>query len=240
MTLRINCWSGPRNISTALMYSFRQRTDTTVVDEPIYSHYLEVSGRNHPGRNAVLTDQDSNGARVVEEVILGHYETPVVFFKQMCHHLVGLDRSFLGSCHNILLIREPRQVLRSHSVNLPDVKVTDIGLDVQVDLLETILANGDRPLVVDSAVLLRDPGAVLAKVCQGLGLPFEEAMLSWPAGPKPEDGVWARHWYQNAHRSTGFEAGIPGTGSLPDRLEAVLAEAQPLYDRLAEFSLAPS
>ncbi|SVA63756.1 uncharacterized protein METZ01_LOCUS116610, partial [marine metagenome] len=130
--------------------------------------------------------------------------------------------------------------LRSHSVNLPDVKVTDIGLDVQVDLLETILANGDRPLVVDSAVLLRDPGAVLAKVCQGLGLPFEEAMLSWPAGPKPEDGVWARHWYQNAHRSTGFEAGIPGTGSLPGRLEAVLAEAQPLYDRLAEFSLAPS
>ena len=159
MTLRINCWSGPRNISTALMYSFRQRTDTTVVDEPIYAHYLEVSGRNHPGRNAVLAGQDSNGARVVEEVILGHYETPVVFFKQMCHHLVGLDRSFLGSCHNILLIREPRQVLRSHSVNLPDVKVTDIGLDVQVDLLETILANGDRPLVVDSAVLLRDPGA---------------------------------------------------------------------------------
>ena len=117
------------------------------------------------------------------------------------------------------------------------MKVPDIGLDVQVDLLETILINGDSPVVVDSAVLLGDPGAVLAKVCQRLGLPFEESMLSWPAGSKPEDGVWARHWYQNAHRSTGFEAGIPGTGSLPSHLEVVLAEAQPLYDRLAEFSL---
>jgi hypothetical protein len=123
---------------------------------------------------------------------------------------------------------------------LPDAKVADIGLDVQVDLLETILANGDRPVVVDSAVLLDDPGAVLTKVCERLGLRFEEAMLSWPAGPKPEDGVWARHWYQNTHRSTGFEAGISSTRSLPGHLEAVLVEAQPLYDRLAEFSLIPS
>ena len=222
------------------MYSFRQRADTTVVDEPIYAHYLRVSGRDHPGREEILANQDANGTKVVEEVILGRYETPVVFFKQMCHHLVDLDRSFLGSCRNILLIREPRQVLRSHAVNLPDVGVADIGLDIQVELLEAILADGDRPVVVDSAVLLKDPGAVLDEVCDQLGLPFEEAMLSWPSGPKPEDGIWARHWYQNTHQSTRFETGLPSTDPLPPGLEAILDEAQPLYDRLAEFSLDPS
>ena len=222
------------------MYSFRQRADTTVVDEPIYAHYLRVSGRDHPGREEILASQDADGAKVVEEVIFGRYETPIVFFKQMCHHLVDLDRSFLGSCRNILLIREPRQVLRSHAVNLPDVGVADIGLDIQVELLEAILADGDRPVVVDSAVLLKDPGAVLDEVCDQLGLPFEEAMLSWPSGPKPEDGIWARHWYQNTHQSTRFETGLPSTDPLPPSLEAVLAEAQPLYNRLADFSLNPS
>lgn len=222
------------------MYSFRQRADTTVVDEPIYAHYLRVSGRDHPGREEILANQDPDGTRVVEEVILGHYETSVVFFKQMCHHLVDLDRSFLGSCRNILLIREPRQVLRSHAINLPDVQVADIGLDIQVELLEAILANGDRPVVVDSAVLLENPEAVLDKVCHGLGLPFEETMLSWPSGPKPEDGVWAQHWYQSTHQSTRFETGIPSTDPLPTSLDSVLAEAQPLYDRLSEFSLDPS
>ena len=108
------------------------------------------------------------------------------------------------------------------------------------ELLEAILADGDRPVVVDSAVLLKDPGAVLDEVCDQLGLPFEEAMLSWPSGPKPEDGIWARHWYQNTHQSTRFETGLPSTDPLPPGLEAILDEAQPLYDRLAEFSLGPS
>ena len=240
MTLRLNCWSGPRNISTALMYSFRQRSDTTVFDEPIYAHYLRVTGREHPGDEEVMASQDPDGEAVVREVILGPHDSPVVFFKLMCHHLVDLDRSFLGSCRNILLIREPRHVIRSLYANLPDVCLGDTGLEGQVDLLDSILAEGDKPIVIDSAVLLADPEPVLLELCRRLGIPFEAAMLSWPPGPKPEDGVWAEHWYANTHRSTGFEAGLPSDDPLPDELSQVLEAAQPLYDRLAGYAIRPA
>ena len=196
MTLRINCWSGPRNISTALMYSFRERVDTTVVDEPFYAHYLRVSGRKHPGYQEVLNSQDQYSEQVIENVIQSEYTTPVVFFKQMCHHLVEIDLSFLNNCSNILLIREPSLVIRSHAKNVPDLKVSDIGLDVQNSLLNRIIESGAVPVVVDSANLLMNPKAILKELCQHLGIAFDTSMLSWEPGPKPEDGVWARHWYK--------------------------------------------
>ena len=142
MTLRINCWSGPRNISTSFMYAFRQRDDTTVFDEPIYAHYLRVTGREHPGRDEVLTSQNPDGEAVVRDLILGEHPTPVVFFKQMAQHVVQLDRAFLGRCRNLLLIRDPERVITSFAKNVPDVNVADTGLPIQVELLESILADG--------------------------------------------------------------------------------------------------
>ena len=179
MTLRINCWSGPRNISTALMYSFRERVDTTVVDEPFYAHYLRVSGRKHPGYQEVLNSQDQYSEQVIENVIQSEYTTPVVFFKQMCHHLVEIDLSFLNNCSNILLIREPSLVIRSHAKNVPDLKVSDIGLDVQNSLLNRIIESGAVPVVVDSTNLLMNPKAILKELCQHLGIAFDTSMLSW-------------------------------------------------------------
>jgi hypothetical protein len=219
------------------MYSFRQRSDTTVVDEPLYAHYLRVSGRDHPGRDEVLASLDPDGNRVVADVILGSHSTPVVFFKQMAHHLVEVDRAFLGRCRNILLTRDPGDMLPSLAVQLPDAAVADTGLLEQVQLLEAVLSAGETPIVLDSHRLLADPPAVLGELCTRLGLEFEPAMLSWPAGPKPEDGVWAQHWYENVHRSTGFEPYRPKRDMLPDRLAGVLAEAVPLYERLAEFAI---
>ncbi|MBT3245452.1 MAG: sulfotransferase family protein [Actinobacteria bacterium] len=237
MTLRINCWSGPRNISTALMYSFRQRTDTVVFDEPIYAHYLRVSGREHPGRVETLANQDPDGNAVVRDLILGPHPRPIAFFKMMSHHLIDLETAFLRECRNVLLIRDPRHVLRSLSVNIPDVNLGDTGLESQVELLDSILGEGDDPIVVDSAALLADPAAMLRKMCSMLDVDFEDAMLSWPSGPKPEDGTWAVHWYANAHASTGFLAGIPSDDPIPTGLEPVLEAARPLYDRLLEHSL---
>ena len=130
MTLRINCWSGPRNISTSFMYAFRQRDDTTVFDEPIYAHYLRATGREHPGRDEVLASQDPDGEAVVRDLILGEHPTPVVFFKQMAQHVVQLDRAFLGRCRNLLLIRDPERVITSFAKNVPDVNVADTGLPV--------------------------------------------------------------------------------------------------------------
>ena len=236
MTLRINCWSGPRNISTALMYSFRERADTTVVDEPFYAHYLRVSGREHPGYQEVLNSQDQYSEQVIQNVIKDHYETPVVFFKQMCHHLVEIDLSFLDNCLNILLIREPSLVIRSHAKNVPDLKVSDIGLDIQNFLLNKILESGETPVVVDSANLLMQPEAILKELCQHLEIAFDASMLSWEPGSKPEDGVWAKHWYKNTHESSGFSNKEPNRDSLPEKFLPVLEEATVLYDNLKKYA----
>tara|TARA_B100000586_G_C20114217_1_gene431908 strand:- start:167 stop:892 length:726 start_codon:yes stop_codon:yes gene_type:complete len=236
MTLRINCWSGPRNISTALMYSFRERADTTVIDEPFYAHYLRVSGREHPGYQEVLNSQDQYSEQVIRNVIKGHYETPVVFFKQMCHHLVEIDLSFLDNCSNILLIREPSLVIRSHAKNVPDLKVSDIGLDIQNFLLNKILESGETPVVVDSANLLMQPEAILKELCQHLEIAFDDSMLSWEPGAKPEDGVWAKHWYENTHESSGFSNKEPDRDSLPEKFLPVLEEATVLYDNLKKYA----
>jgi hypothetical protein len=219
------------------MYAFRQRDDTTVFDEPIYAHYLRVTGREHPGRDEVLTSQDPDGEAVVRDLILGEHPTPVVFFKQMAQHVVQLDRAFLGRCRNLLLIRDPERVIASFAKNVPDVNVADTGLPIQVELLESILADGGDPIVIDSTALLAAPEAVLRTLCGRLGLAFDPEMLSWPAGPKPEDGVWAEHWYASTHRSTGFESGHPSTEPAPEHLRGVVAEARPLYERLSEFAL---
>ena len=236
MTLRINCWSGPRNISTALMYSFRERVDTTVIDEPFYAHYLRVSGRKHPGYQEVLNSQDQYSEQVIENVIQSEYTTPVVFFKQMCHHLVEIDLSFLNNCSNILLIREPSLVIRSHAKNVPDLKVSDIGLDVQNSLLNRIIKSGAVPIVVDSANLLMNPESILKELCQLLGIAFDASMLSWESGPKPEDGVWARHWYKNTHESSAFSNKESSRDPMPEKFLPVLEEATVLYDNLKKYA----
>lgn len=236
--LRIQCWSGPRNVSTALMYSFRQRPDTTVVDEPLYAHYLSEFDRGHPAAELAMASQSTDVAEVVQNVILGPCPTRVLFIKQMAHHLQGLDSSFLAETENILLTRDPRDMLPSLAVQLPSCGLADTGLVEQVDLIEAIVARGGTPLVVDSQSLLADPPGVLRAVCNGLGLGFDEAMLRWPAGAKPEDGAWAPEWYHNVHKSTGFGQYVAKTEPLPDHLIPVLEQAAPLYDRLQEFVVA--
>lgn len=233
--LRINVWSSPRNVSTALMYSFRQRPDTTVVDEPLYAHYLSLTGRHHPGADDVITSQDTDGERVVREVLLGGHPTPVVFFKQMAKHLVGLDRGFLARCRNVLLTRDPHEMITSFQRQVPDVLLDDTGFVELVSLLDEMLANGEDPIVIDSTVLLRDPPGVLAELCRRLGLEPDGAMLSWPPGPKPEDGVWAPHWYDAVWASTGWQPHRPKSDRLFPQNRATHEAAVPLYERLRPY-----
>jgi hypothetical protein len=236
--LRLSVWSGPRNVSTALMYSFRQRSDTVVVDEPLYGHYLRTSDAEHPGAREVLATMDNDGERVVREVILGPCGRPVHFFKNMAHHLPGLDPAFLDSITNVLLIRDPTEMLPSLARQLGTPTLRDTGLREQVFILDAILARGGRPIVLDARELLLDPPGVLQRACAALGIPFEEAMLSWPAGPKPEDGVWARHWYHNVHASTGFAPYRPPQDEFPAHLEPLLQQCLPLYGRLGSYTIA--
>jgi len=237
MTRRICVWSGPRNISTALMYSFRQRPDTTVVDEPLYGHYLATTGIWHPGREETVAAMSTDGPAVIRDVIFGPSPTPVIFFKQMAHHLVGLDWSFLDGVTNVILTRDPRLVLASFTKNVAEVDADTTGLPMCVRLLDRILDTGDRPIVIDSRELLLDPPSVLGQLCSAVNIPPDDRMLSWPAGPKPEDGVWAEHWYATAHRSTGFTPYQERTVELAEPVAAVAAECRPLYERLLEHAI---
>lgn len=226
---RINLWSGPRNVSTAVMYSFRQRSDTRVIDEPLYAHYLRVSGAEHPGRDEVLAAMDNDGERVVREVILGPCDRPVLFLKQMAHHLLELDRGFLRETVNVILTRDPEQMLPSLIQQLPNPQIHDTGLAMQSELLRQLHDLGQDPPVLDSKELLQDPDGVLRSLCEQIGIAFDSAMLSWPPGPKPEDGVWAPYWYYNVRRSAGFMPFSEKTEPFPDSVKPLLAECRPHY-----------
>jgi hypothetical protein len=219
------------------MYSFRQRADTVVVDEPLYGHYLKTTGADHPGAREVMEAMDGDGERVVREVILGPCERRIHFFKNMAHHLPGLDPGFLYSVTNVLLIRNPTEMLPSLAKQLPSPTLRDTGLREQAEILDSILARGGKPIVLDVRELLLDPPDVLRRVCSKLGIPFDKAMLSWPAGPKPEDGVWARHWYHNVHTSTGFAPYQPRKAPFPTHLKPLLEECLPLYERLRDNAI---
>ena len=235
--LRLSVWSGPRNVSTALMYSFRQRPDTRVIDEPLYGHYLAVTDADHPASEEVTAAMDNDGERVVRRVMLGPCDKPIVFFKNMAHHLVGLDRGFLQEITNVLLTRDPREMLPSLAEQLPSPTLRDTGLAEQVEILDAALDGGNPPIVLDARELLLDPASVLRETCERLRIPFDGAMLRWPAGPKPEDGVWARHWYRNVHASTGFGEYRPKPEPFPEALEPLLRECLPLYEELRRHAI---
>ncbi len=237
MTVRINLWSGPRNVSTALMYAFAQRSDTRVVDEPLYGHYLRVDDAVHPGMDEVMATMDCNGERVVRDLVLGPCKEPVLFMKQMAHHLVALDRSFLEQTVNVLLIRDPVQMLPSLAQNLPLPNLRDTGLAIQSDLYQQLLTLGQEAPILDSRQLLLDPPGVLQALCRRIGIPFEERMLRWQAGARPEDGIWAKYWYKSVHRSTGFAPYHPKTTAFPPRLLPLLAECRPHYEQLAAHAI---
>ena len=241
-SMRLSMWTGPRNVSTALMYAFRQRPDTEVVDEPLYGHYLKTTGAQHPGRPAVMAAMDCDGPRVVRQTLLKPRATsaPVRFFKNMAQHLRGLpDWSFLDELTNVLLTRDPREMLPSLAEQLPHPTLRDTGLQEQVALLERVLDADRAPLVLGARELLLDPEGVLRQLCDRLSLSFEPSMLRWPVGPVPEDGVWAEHWYDSVHASTGFRPYEPKTDPFPPRLRPLLEECEPLYERLQAYAIAP-
>ena len=231
-------WSGPRNVSTAMMYAWRQRSDTAVWDEPMYGHYLVETGIDHPDRDLVLASVPSDAGDIFYRMTEAPCPAPVYFFKNMAHHLVGFDWSVGDHLNNFLLTRNPREQLRSLARGLGRVPtMQDAAYDVQVRLVDHMVEARQAPIVVDSRELLLDPRSVLTQLCARLGIPFEEAMLEWPAGPKPEDGVWGHHWYERVHRSTGFDPYRAGSEQIPAELVEIYEQCAPLYERLIEFAI---
>ena len=203
MNKKICLWSCPRNISTALMYSFAQREDTQVFDEPLYAHYLKVSGENHPSREEVLQSLENDGNKVVQDVIL-QKSKKILFHKLMTHFLIDIDTAFLLKVSNIIFIRNPEEIITSYSKVISNPKLEDIGLKQQYELYLLLEKQGNIPIVLDSKYLLKNPELMLNKLCVILEIAFDKKMLKWKKGARKEDGIWANYWYTNVHNSTGF------------------------------------
>jgi hypothetical protein len=228
----INIWSSPRNISTALMYSFAQRNDMTVVDEPLYAHYLRVSGANHPVKEKIIHSQNPFAKNVIKDVILNDYATPYSLHKQMTHHLVDLDWSFLLQSKNVIIIRNPREIIASYVKVISNPTIKDVGIKKQMDVYRFLSENDKLATVIDTNELLKNPKKILTALCKELGIPFDDKMLSWNAGAIKEDGIWAEHWYANVHRSTGFKKHVKKEVYLSEELEELAKECMPFYEQL--------
>lgn len=245
---RIAMWSGPRNISTALMRAFENRPDCAVVDEPFYGYYLKTTGLEHPAGAAIMASMSCDWREVARQLCeeLPATANPascaVVYQKHMTQHILpAMDMGWTDGLQNCFLIREPRRIIASYAKVRPQFAIEELGFPQQWALFERVADRlGKAPPVIDSARSLGDPEGVLRSLCARVDVPFSESMLHWPAGTRASDGVWAPHWYAAVERTTGFEPinEVPlEEVPVPAGCEAMCAEAEEVYARLLEHAL---
>ncbi len=228
-------WSGPRNISTAMMRAWGNRADTAVVDEPLYAFYLKATSKKHPGAEEVIaageTDWRKVTARLTSEAPPGK---GIVYQKQMTHHLLPqIERNWLTSLTNCFLIRDPAEVIVSYMKKNDEPTAEDLGFPQQVEIYDWVRAHGTpHPPVIDARDVLQNPGRILRLLCEAIGVPFDDAILSWPPGLRATDGIWAKHWYSEVARSTSFQAYRPRTQEVPEPLRETYARCQECYAQL--------
>ncbi len=236
---RICLWSGPRNISTALMYSFAQREDARVFDEPLYAHYLKNHPKAHsyhPGSEDILNTMENNGDKVVH-AILNNKEKPVLFYKHMIHHLLDLNREFMKHTINIILTRNPKEMLPSFDKVIENPSIDDVGYALHMDLLNYFKKHQIPFTVLDSKKVLLNPEETLRKLCDFIEIPFDRNMLSWKPQQRQEDGIWSKYWYGSVHQSSGFIKYKPKNKFFPEHLNSLLKECVPYYEKLMTYSI---
>jgi hypothetical protein len=239
--LRIAMWSGPRNISTAMMRAWENRPDTTVIDEPFYAHYLLATGVRHPGRDAVIAAQSHNAAEVAT-MLTGPIPDgrPIWYQKHMTQHLLpDMSLDWLDGLCNCFLIREPAAVVASFTIQRPDAAAWELGFEQQSRLFDHVCDRlGSAPPVIDATDVLKDPAGILTALCTRLQIPFSPRMLHWPRGPRASDGVWAPHWYAAVERSTGFVPWREHAVRPTAFQRGLIEQCQRHYDRLSPHRLA--
>ncbi|WP_299123213.1 sulfotransferase family protein [uncultured Winogradskyella sp.] len=236
---RICLWSGPRNISTALMYSFAQRFDTKVFDEPLYAYYLKhhpEAHSYHPGADDILKTMENSGEKVVN-LMLTNNEKPVLFFKHMTHHLLDLNRDFMKKTVNVILTRDPKDMLPSFDKVIYNPTIDDVGYALHIELLDYFEKHNIPFTVLDSKKVLLNPKETLKKLCDFANIPFDHNMLAWQPKQRQEDGIWAKYWYHNVHKSNGFQKYEPRENPFPTHLNSLLNESQPYYEKLISYSI---
>jgi hypothetical protein len=238
--IRIAMWSGPRNISTAMMRSWDARPDTFVVDEPFYAFYLNATGKKHPGANEVIANGETDWRKVVAQLTGPIANGKKIFFeKQMTHHLLPeVDRQWLGLVTNCFLIRAPEEVITSYIKKNSDPTLEDLGFVQQCEIFDWVRKHtGAIPAVVDAKDVLQNPKDTLRLLCHAVGVEFDDAMLSWPPGLRDTDGIWAKYWYSEVARSTSFQPYRQKNEPVPDCLGEIHERCQECYERLCKYRL---
>jgi len=239
--MRIAMWSGPRNISTAMMRAWGSRPDTFVCDEPFYAYYLFATGRDHPGREEVIAHGETDWRKVIAKLTGRVGGGRRIFFqKQMTHHLLPeIDRGWLGVVTNCFLIRDPAEVIASYIRKNNDPTLEDIGFIQQAEIFDWARAHtGAMPPVIDARDVVENPEKILRMLCDAVGVEFMDSMLSWGPGLRETDGIWAKHWYGEVEHSTGFRKPAPREPEpLPDRLRGVYERSRECYARLYQYRL---
>lgn len=229
--MRIAMWSGPRNLSTAMMYAFGNRADFDVRDEPFYAPYLATTGQDHPMRREILTSHETDPDVVAQQCREGGQ--PHLYMKHMPHHMLpAFPLNWAKDCLNVHLIRHPARVIASYAQKRQDPTLDDIGFVQQTALFDKL-----GGVVLDSFDIRAHPEAALKALCNAIDLPFDDAMLRWAPGPRPQDGVWARHWYGAVHRSTGFAGAEGPLPELDEKTQALCDLAMPHYEMLRSHRL---
>lgn len=237
--MQLAMWSGPRNLSTAMMYAFASRPDFTAVDEPFYAAYLNETGLQHPMRDQILQAQPTDPKKVAESLLKPNSDgAPHMYQKHMTQHMIQkIPRNWMLQVTNVFLIRHPARVVASFAKKYPDPKLDDLGFQQQALLFRYLIENGLKPIVLNSADIRTNPAQKLRDLCGALGLTFDPKMLQWPKGGQSCDGVWAPHWYGAVHNSTGFDV---AEGPLPDLsgyLSDLVDQSMEFYEELAHHSL---
>jgi len=228
-------WSGPRNISTAMMRAWGNRSDTFVCDEPLYANYLRVTGLSHPGAAEIISHHDADWRKVIAWLTEAVPEKKSIFYqKHMTHHLLReIDRKWLASVTNCFLIRHPQEVITSYIAKNNDLTLEDVGFIQQAEIFDWVRKRtGSTPPVLDAKEIQENPRRMLGLLCNALGVEFSESMLSWPPGLRATDGIWAKHWYKEVESSTSFRPYQPKLDEVPERLAGVYSKCLEFYERL--------
>ncbi len=238
--LRLAMWSGPRNISTAMMRAWGNRADTTVVDEPLYAFYLSATGKDHPMAKEIIAAGETDWRKMTACLTNDVPEGKAIFYqKQMTHHLLPeMERDWLAGLTNCFLIRDPAEVIVSYAKKHDEFAEEDLGFPQQAEIFESVRTRlGGIPPVIDARDFLQHPEGMLRQLCDALGIEFDPAMLSWPPGLRRTDGVWAKHWYGEVARSTGFAPAREREAEVPVRLRDMEARCRECYDRLWRYRI---
>ena len=236
---RIAMWSGPRNVSTALMRSFASRRDCSVIDEPFYAAYLKATKLDHPMRSQILDSYNSDPSKIAESCFRGVSDRTIQYQKHMTHHMLpGFDLSFVDKVSNAFLIRSPEKVIKSFGEKIINFNLVDLGFYQQVDLFNMIFNKLDKaPPVIDADELCSNPRAVLISLCSALDIDFDDAMLRWNKGSHSYDGIWGDYWYQSVNKSTGFSASVANDKKTSSFQAQLIDQAEPYFQILNKYKI---